>query len=159
MQSTVAFDSTSLFNFATVGRVGLLVNPFRERAFIVEQVRIEIENGLPGKPDPRVYKGSEWLQLTEATGASELRLLEIYRDTVFGRDRNQGEAETLAVCKERSWRCITDDHEALEVAKQHGIQALTTANVLSWLAAMGMLSGKDAKDIATELRRRGRPVD
>ena len=159
MQASFLFDATSLFNFAAVDRIGLLVVPFAGRAFIARAVESEILAGLPTKRDVRLYRDQTWLTVEDPRGAEELRYFAIYRQTVFGERRNQGEAQSLAIARVRCWRFVSDDVTAINVSERDGVQVMTTTDVLASLVAAQRLSSDTARKIAREMQHAGRPVD
>lgn len=158
LQAQFVFDSCSLINFVTVEAIGLLSGPFKGRAYIARAAEDELTAGtVLGRPDCITYKGLRWIERCEPEGAAELREFAIVH-RLLGTARNHGEAQSIAVCRQRSWRFISDDDDALSVAESRGVQVLTTTDILSMLVASGRLPAGRAADLAGDMERAGRPV-
>lgn len=120
---SIISNTTVLSNFAAVNKVELL-HQLYQRLYMPTAVYDEIRRGLDegyafynaliGHVYPLNDNG--WIHLTSVSGEVELRAL-----ARLPRKIHSGEAECLAIAKQRQWLLLTDDRAAREAAHAWGI--------------------------------------
>lgn len=151
-------DTTVFSNLAAVGRLALL----RERWTIVHMAQAvyqELQNGLAEGYTflaelerlitPLHVDG--WLKVVELDGTEELSL---YRK--MPTPLHEGEAESLAIAKQRGWSFLTDDKLARRVAGQIDVQVIGTLGILAQSVRRGTLQLEEANGLLGQMKVQAR---
>lgn len=98
---------------------------------------------------------SDWLAVTPLDTLDELRTFATWAERIGSGERDQGEASVFAVAELRSATAITDDREAVRVARTYGLDVHGTIWLLSGACRDGKLSEPAAGNLLDALRATG----
>lgn len=162
----VFFDTCTLSNFATIGRLEVLKVRYEYRARWTETIQYEVTRGLSVDPSLQYALNAGWLgDPVEVDGDRKaLREIENIRRGLGGSlsapMQHRGEAEIMYHLSHRepSGIFITDDRPALDFARNRGLFALDTAQVLTECFQQGEIGCPDAFDLLREMVQKGRGV-
>ena len=152
--TTAVADATVLISLSKIGNLELLEATF-EDVLVPDGVYAEVvERG-------RDEGYSDALAVDEATGAFlsvssipddlEERVADVRASSGLGR----GEAEAIVLARERTARCLTDDHAARTTADALGVPVGGTIYVLLEALASGLVSFDEYVSCLDELTDRG----
>lgn len=142
--TSVVSDTTALIVLAAQHRLDLFSRCF-ERVLLPEAVYPEWLAGDPGVEE--IVEQSSWL---EVVSVDELPLLVELRTLL-----DPGEAEALALARQRHLLLIVDEKKGRRVARLMGIQVLGVAGVLLMSVQRGILGPESAKQILVNAKERG----
>ena len=158
------FDTTVLSNFAAVGRLDLLRERYRGRAFTTLDVADELRKGVNAGyaylelvlADIDPADQESWIHVLVPQSISERRLR-----VRFDERLDAGEASCLALAVTRKLTLVTDDKAARQVAKTQAVPVTGTVGILIQLVRNGVLSLSKANALLTDmiLQRYRAPVD
>jgi len=158
------FDTTVLSNFAAVGRLDLLRERYRGRAFTTLDVADELRKGVKAgytylelalaDIDPEDQEN--WIRVLVPQSRSEHRLRARFDDRL-----DAGEASCLALAATRKLTLVTDDKAARQAAKNQAVPVAGTVGILIQLVRSSALSLSEANALLAELiqQRYRSPVD
>jgi uncharacterized protein len=137
---SIISNTTVLSNFAAIDQLGLLQELY-PLLYLPTAVYDEIRRGLDEgytfyRPlIDQVYPMHDdgWLQLTHVAGETELRHL-----GSLPRKIHVGEAECLAIARERGWLLLTDDRAARVLAQEWQIALSGTLGSLALMVEQGL---------------------
>lgn len=129
-------DTTLLSNFAHIQRPDLLRLALGGQAVTTATVLAELRLGVASGWVPRC----DWSWLTVVALNDEEQAQVAHYTAVL----DQGEAECLAVAKQRAWTFASDDLSARRLAQQEGVAVSGTLGVLQKLVAMHLLTLDEA---------------
>jgi predicted nucleic acid-binding protein len=129
---SIISNTTVLSNFAAINQLPLL-QQLHPRLYVPTAVYDEIRRGLDEGYAfsqsilNQIYPFHDhgWIHLTSATGENELRYLGQLPPKIHA-----GEAECLAIAKERGWLLLTDDRAARKIARAEHIALSGTLGCL-----------------------------
>lgn len=158
------FNTTALSNFAAAGRLDLLVNRYRRRAFTTIEVGDELRRGFQAG---YTYLEAAWEQIETLNPAGWLRLLtpenavELRLRAEFDERLGPGEASCLALAISRQLTFVTDDLAARRLAQARNVQLTGTLGILVALIRDKTLPLAEGNEILVVMTQRGyrSPVD
>jgi predicted nucleic acid-binding protein len=162
----VYFDTCTLSNFASVGRLEILEIRYGHRARWTETIAYEVQRGRSVDPSLRQVLEAHWLgEPLEIDGDRDaLREIENIRRGLGGLQidpmQHRGEAEIMYHLgrREPSGIFVTDDRPALDFARNRGLFALDTSQVLAECFQQGEIGCPDAFDLLKEMYLKNRGV-
>jgi predicted nucleic acid-binding protein len=140
-------DTTLLGNFAHVQRPDLLQAALGSNAVTTAAVLAELRAGVSMGWVPRC----DWSWLTVVALNDEEQAQAAHYTAVL----DQGEAECLAVAKQRAWVFASDDLAARRPAQHEGLAVTGTLGVLQKLVAMHLLKVDEADALLAVMVGRG----
>ncbi len=160
------FDTCTLSNFATVGRLDLLERRCGNRARWTETVRYEVSRGLSRQPYLQQVLDAGWLGTPVEVGGDpkELEEIERIRRALGGGSgdhlRHLGEAEMFHHLENHDVYgvLVTDDRPALDFAGRRGIATMDTVRLLAECHAQGEIGCPAAFDLLVAMSTAGRGV-
>jgi predicted nucleic acid-binding protein len=118
VKEPVVTDSTCLIGLERIGHLDMLPALF-EPIFVPPEVHREFGTSLP------------WLTVEEPADPALVTALKMLVD--------DGEAEAIALARERVWRIILDDRQARSVARRLGISIIGTVGILMRAKRSGII--------------------
>ncbi|MEU0794811.1 hypothetical protein ABZ342_32515 [Amycolatopsis sp. NPDC005961] len=163
---SVIFDTNTLVNFAVVDRLDLLEVHYGYRALWTETVEVELQRGVSQEPKIRDILTANWLgdPVEILVTPDENREIDRIRRALGGTAslplQHLGEAEIIFYMENRAPGAIliTDDMPALDFAKNKGLTAINTANVLGECYSYSEIGCPHAYELLVEMRNKGRGV-
>lgn len=158
------FDTTTLSNFASTGRLDLLNTRYRGVAFTTVEVTGEPRRGVKAgysylehilqQIEPVDSEG--WLRILVPNSTAEHRL-----QSELDQFLDLGEASCLALAISRRMTLVTDDLAARRLAEKRGVPLSGTLGILIALVRHNAFSLKEANAMLTAMiqRRYRSPVD
>lgn len=147
-------DNTVLCNFAAIDQLAVLRDWLGDRGRWSEAVAAEAAKSAGHLPSLVQVENEGWLgQPISVTDQSSIIQIEGIRRHVFGGERTRplqhlGEAQTLWLLQNveefagAAW--VSDDQDSLIFARQQGVRALDTCDVMRHLVADGDLTAPSA---------------
>ena len=132
MKEPIIADSSCLIGLENVGRLDLLPALF-DPIWATPEVQREFGVAVP------------WLRVEAPVDAALVTALKMLVDS--------GEAEAIALARERGWRLILDDQRARKVAANLGVRLIGTVGVLVNARKAGILP--NVKAVLTNLEANG----
>ncbi|MGV9369807.1 hypothetical protein [Micromonospora tulbaghiae] len=159
-------DNTVLCNFAAVDRLDLLKSVLDERGRWTGAVAYEASRSANVLPALRRLTSEGWLgEAIEVTDESDIQQINRIRRAVFGGTDDEplqhlGEAETCYVIEHwpefvGSW-WISDDREALRLARFRGITTRETIDLVSMAVLNGDLRTREGFELMQAMSQQGR---
>jgi predicted nucleic acid-binding protein len=151
-------DAMSLSHFARADRLDvfrdLLVG---KECWTTQVVLEEVRRGAAAHPALNDVLAADWLKIAQLDTLDEIMHFTQWADRLGSGERDLGEASVFAVTELRSGTAITDDREAVRVARNFGLDVHGTIWLLAGACRDGKLSVPAAGNLiealrATELR-------
>ena len=125
----ILFDTCVLSNFALAGALGILEGLYRNKAYIIDIVSIEILRGIQSglaqlETIPKAVQAG-WLKETGLRSGMERGLFETLSVSL-----GLGEASSIAIAKRRGFRFASDDRVARAEAVRLGVPLTGTVGIL-----------------------------
>lgn len=154
---SVISNTTVLSNFAAIDQLSLLRELY-PRLYLPTAVYDEIRRGQDegyifyGSLIDQVYPIHDdgWLHLTHVAGETELRHL-----GSLPRKIHAGEAECLAIARERGWLLLTDDRAARKIAEAWQIALSGTLGSLVLMAEQDLCPLRQANLYLSQMIQQG----
>jgi predicted nucleic acid-binding protein len=148
------FDTTVLSNFAAVGRLDLLRDRYRGRAFTTLDVADELRKGVNAAyaylelvlADIDSADQESWIQVLVPQSTSERRLRARFDERL-----DAGEASCLALAVTRRLTCVTDDKAARHEATTETVPVTGTVGILIQLVRTDALSLPEANALLADM--------
>jgi predicted nucleic acid-binding protein len=120
--AVLVFDSAPLSCFARARKLPLLeqLTEGYERV-TTRAVLDELSQGVSDYPELRSVSTLEWLQVEPVDGLDELRLFAQYAQRLGSDKHNVGEASVLAWAERHGAIAFTDDHVAVQLARERQV--------------------------------------
>ncbi|MDF5754455.1 DUF3368 domain-containing protein [Spongiactinospora sp. TRM90649] len=135
----LVFDATCLSHFARAERLDVLRDLLvGENCLTTSIIRDELRTGLDKHPLLRHILDADWLGVERLESIEELRSLVAWQQRIGSSQRNLGEASVFCVAETSGAIAITDDREAVAVARSYGLEVHGTV----WLLAIACREGK-----------------
>ena len=149
MVDAFAFDAGPLSNFARTGRLDTLRAICGDaRCFVTDDVRQELQRGADAYPSLLLALNADWLESVNLGMLEEITAFAEYTRVLGStRDRDVGEASTLAWAEAHKAVAIVDDQAAANAARQRHVEAHGTL----WLVVRGLKAGALNEDEAVHL--------
>ena len=131
-----AFDSSPLSCFARAGGMDLLRAICSDvRCVVTEAVRHELRRGMASQPAVRAALEADWIERVRVDGLAELSAFAEYARLLgSARERDVGEAATLAWAETHDAIAIIDERAAVRAARQRKVEHHGTL----WLVVRGL---------------------
>lgn len=125
----IVIDTCVISNFALAGAIGILERLYRNKAYIIAIVSVEILRGIQSgharlEAIPKAVRAG-WLKETGLRSGKERGLFE-----TLSVSRGLGEASSLAVAKSRDFVFASDDRLARAEAARLGVPLTGTLGIL-----------------------------
>lgn len=154
---SIISNTTVLANFATISQLPLL-QQLHPRLYMPTAVYDEIRRGLDEGYTfsqsilNQIYPihNHGWIHLTNVTSDNELRYLGQLPSKIHA-----GEAECLAIAKERGWLLLTDDRAARNIAKTNHITLSGTLGCLVLMVEQAICPLTEANHHLLEMIQQG----
>lgn len=139
---TIIFDNTVLSNFALAQSFYLLRRLYEGRAFICSAVQQEVQAGIESgwkypqlRSRTRLQAVSQaiaegWLKFPNNDVESSDEVVELRLALEYGQRLGAGEAEAMAIARNRGWVLATDDREARRFAQERGVRLTGSLGIL-----------------------------
>lgn len=133
----IVFDTCVISNFALAGALGIPESLYRNKAYIIDIVSVEIMRGIQSgharlEAIPKAVQAG-WLKETGLRSGQEKELFE-----TLSVSRGLGEASSLAVAKSRGFVFASDDRMARAEAARLGVSLTGTVGILLKAAREGV---------------------
>jgi predicted nucleic acid-binding protein len=152
----LVLDAMPLIHFGRADRLDVLRVLLVEKDCWTTQVVLEeLRRGADAHPELTGVDVSDWLAVAPMDTLDELRSFATWSGRIGSGDRDQGEASVFAVAELRSGTAITDDREAVRVARTYGLDVHGTIWLLSGACRDGKLSEPAAGNLLDALRATG----
>jgi predicted nucleic acid-binding protein len=149
-------DAMCLSHFARAERLDVLRDLLVDKECWTTHVVIEeLNQGATAHPALRAVLAGDWLQVARLDTLDEIKLFAIWVSRLGSGERDLGEASVFAAAELRSATAITDDQEAVRVARTYGLDVHGTIWVLAGACRNGKLSEPAAGNLVDALRVTG----
>ena len=126
-------NSSLLIALSAIGRLELLSRRFPEGILIPQAVWREVVETGKGQPGAKKVASAKWITVCEVEDKDCVTLLR--------RELDEGEAEAIALCREREIEVILlDEKDARRGARRLGLAVLGTVGVLIWAKRVGLIT-------------------
>lgn len=145
----IVSNSTPLIALSRIGRLDVLRDLFEE-IMVPAEVYDELVVKGKDRPGSEVIAGADWIrpQMVKDTNlAADLR----------SRGLGRGESEAVALARETSSICLTDDLAAIAAAKSLGVTVRRTLNMLLAAKAKGFVPS--LREVMDSLRKNSFWID
>ncbi|NUT52223.1 MAG: hypothetical protein HOV94_33750 [Saccharothrix sp.] len=137
--SKLVFDAMVLNHFARAERLDVLADLLLDcDCLTTEVVRAELREGAAVHPVLEDALGLEWLDVVPLDSIDELIAFTTWVERIGSGARDRGEASVFAAAELTGAVAISDDREAVRVARHHGLDVHGTL----WLLARACRDGK-----------------
>jgi predicted nucleic acid-binding protein len=141
-------DAMCMSHFARADRLDVLRDLLVDKECWTTQVVIEeVSRGVAAHPALDDVLAADWLMTAQLDTLNEITRFALWADRLGSGERDLGEASVFAVAELRSGTAITDDQEAVRVARTYGLDVHGTI----WLLAGACRDGKLALPAAGNL--------
>lgn len=138
-RSTLVFDAMMLNHFARAERLDVLADLLLDHdCLTTEVVREELRQGATVHPSIAGALDLEWLGVVPLDSIEALTTFAAWVDRIGSGTRDRGEASVFAAAELSRAVAISDDQEAVRVARHHGLEVHGTL----WLLARACRDGK-----------------
>jgi predicted nucleic acid-binding protein len=150
------FDAMCLSHSARADRLDVLRDLLDGREYWTTQVVLdEVSRGVAAHLALNDVLAADWLKIAQLDTLDEIRQFALWADRVGSGERDLGEASVFAVAELRSGTAITDDQEAVRVARTYGLDVHGTIWLLARACRDGKLSEPAAGNLIDALRATG----
>lgn len=126
-------NSSVLIALSRIGQLDLLPRRFPDGILIPQAVWREVVETGKGRPGAMEIGAASWIAVSEVRDKSMVSLLR--------KELDEGEAEAIALCREKQGRIILlDEKEARQAARRLGLAVLGTVGVLIWAKQAGHIA-------------------
>ena len=115
----------------------------------------ELNRGVMAHPTLAAVAAQDWLKVARLDSLDEMTLFATWARRVGSGDRDLGEASVFAVAESRAAIAITDDRNAVRVARTYGINVHGTIWILAGACQTGKLAEQAAGNLIDVLRSTG----
>jgi predicted nucleic acid-binding protein len=152
----LVLDAMLLIHFGRAERLDVLRNLLVDKECWTTQVVLEeVRQGAAAYPQLPDVDAGEWLGVAQLDTFEEIALFAAWARRIGSGERDRGEASVFAVAELRSATAITDDQEAVRVARTYGLDVHGTIWLLSGACRDGKLSEPAAGNLLDALRATG----
>jgi predicted nucleic acid-binding protein len=149
-------DAMCLIHFGRAERLDVLRDLLVGKECWTTQVVLEeLRQGSAAHPELADVDTGDWLRVAPLDTVKEITLFALWAGRVGSGDRDRGEASVFALAELRSATAITDDQEAVRVARFHGLHVHGTIWLLAGACRDGKLSEPAAVNLIDALRATG----
>jgi predicted nucleic acid-binding protein len=152
----LVLDAMPLIHFGRAERLDVLRDLLIEKACWTTQVVLEeLHHGSATHPELTDVDVGDWLAVAQLDTLDEITLFATWAGRIGSNERDRGEASVFAVAELRSATAVTDDQEAVRVARSYGLDVHGTIWLLSGACRDGKLSESAAGNLLDALRATG----
>jgi predicted nucleic acid-binding protein len=152
----VVLDAMPLIHFGRAERLDVLRDLLVDKECWTTRVVLEeLRQGAAAHPELTNVDAGDWLGVAQLDTFVEIALFATWAGRIGSGDRDRGEASVFAVAELRSATAITDDQEAVRVARTYGLDVHGTIWLLSGACRDGKLSEPAAGNLLDALRATG----
>ncbi|GAA3449722.1 hypothetical protein [Dactylosporangium matsuzakiense] len=150
------FDSMCLSGFSGADRLDVLRDLLVDRdCWTTAVVRSELDDGAGKHPHLRQALAIDWMQIATLDALDDLRTFVKWAERLGSGQHGLGEASVLAAAELRGGVAITDDRDAVKVARKHRAEVHGTIWLLAELCKDGKLNEGTAGGLIDALRAEG----
>jgi predicted nucleic acid-binding protein len=151
-----ALDAMCLSHFARADRLDVLRDLLVDKECWTTQVVLdEVSRGVAAHPALNDVLAADWLKIAHLDTLNEIRHFTLWADRLGSGERDLGEASVFTVAELRSGTAITDDQDAVRVARTYGLDVHGTIWLLAGACRAGKLSVPAAGNLIDALRATG----
>ncbi|WP_433515741.1 hypothetical protein ACQP2T_09175 [Nonomuraea sp. CA-143628] len=149
----LVFDATCLSHFCRAERFDVLRDLLLGSTCLTTHVvREEIRQGLTIYPALRSALDADWLGIARLDSFEELQCFARWVRRIGSSDRDRGEASVFSAAELSGGIAITDDREAVQVGRTHGLKVHGTIWLLANARRDGKLTDVSAGNLIDALR-------
>jgi predicted nucleic acid-binding protein len=149
-------DAMCLIHFGRAERLDVLRDLLVDKECWTTQVVVEeLRQGSTAHPELTGVDTGDWLRVAQLDTLDEITLFALWVSRIGCDERDRGEASVFALAELRSATAITDDQEAVRVARAHGLDVHGTVWLLAGACRDGKLSEPAAGNLVDALRATG----
>jgi predicted nucleic acid-binding protein len=153
ISQVLVLDAMLLIHFGRAERLDVLRDLLVDKECWTTRVVLEeVRQGAAAHPQMPDVDAGEWLGVAQLDTFEEIALFAAWARRIGSGERDRGEASVFAVAELRSATAITDDQEAVRVARTYGLDAHGTIWLLSGACRDGKLSEPAAGNLLDALR-------
>jgi predicted nucleic acid-binding protein len=140
VNSVLVLDATCLSHFARAERLDVLRDLLVDKECWTTRVVLEeVRHGVTLHPALNEVLAADWFKIAQLDTLDEVSHFALWVTRIGSGERDLGEASVFAAAELRSATAVTDDLEAVRVARTYGLD--THGN---HMAACGRLPGRQA---------------
>lgn len=152
----LVLDAMQLSHFGRADRLDVLRALLVDKDCWTTQVVIEeLRRGADAYPGLSQVDAWDWLSVAQLDTLEELRAFVTWAERIGSGERDRGEASVFAVAELRSGAAVSDDREAVRVARTYGLDVHGTIWLLAGACKEGKLSLPAAGNLVDALRATG----
>lgn len=156
VRSVWVLDAMSLIHFGRAERLDVLRDLLVDKECWTTQVVLEeLSQGAAVHPELTSVDTSDWLNVAQLDTLDEIRLFALWVSRIGSGERDRGEASVFAIAELHSATAITDDQEAVRVARTYSLDVHGTIWLLAGACRDGKLSERAAGNLIDALRATG----
>jgi predicted nucleic acid-binding protein len=149
-------DGTCLSHFARAERLDVLRDLLVDKECWTTRVVLEeLDKGVAEYPALQGVRAGDWLKVAELGTLDEIQLFASWVGRTGSGERDLGEASVFAAAELHGATAITDDREAVRVARTYGLDVHGTIWLLAGACRDGKLSEPAAGNLIDALRSTG----
>jgi len=149
-------DAMCLSHFARADRLDVLRDLLVEKECWTTQVVLEeVSRGVAAHPALNDVLTADWFRIAQLDTLNEIRHFALWADRIGSGERDLGEVSVFVAAELRSGTAITDDQEAVRVARTYGLDVHGTIWLLAGACRDGKLSVSAAGNLIDALRATG----
>jgi predicted nucleic acid-binding protein len=154
--SARVLDAMCLIHFGRAERLDVLRDLLvGKECWTTQVVLAELKQGAADRPALRSAAVGDWVKVAQLDTLEEIRLFALWVGRLGSGERDLGEASVFAAAELRSATAITDDQEAVRVARTYGLDVHGTIWLLADACRDGKLSEPAAGNLIDALRATG----
>jgi predicted nucleic acid-binding protein len=152
----LVLDAMCLSHFARAERLDVLRDLLVDKECWTTRVVLEeVRRGVTAHPVLNEVLAADWFQIAQLDTLDEISGFVRWVDRIGSGERDLGEASVFAAAELRSATAITDDQEAVRVARTYGLDTHGTIWLLAGSCRDGKLSEPAAGNLIDALRTTG----
>ncbi len=149
-------DAMCLIHFGRAERLDVLRDLLVDKECWTTQVVLEeLNQGAVAHPELTDVDTGDWLNVAQLDTLDEIGLFALWVSRIGSGERDRGEASVFAVAELHSATAITDDQEAVRLARTYGLNVHGTIWLLAGVCRDGKLSEPAAGNLVDALRVTG----
>lgn len=149
-------DAMCLIHFGRAERLDVLRDLLVGKECWTTQVVLEeLHQGAVTHPELTDVDTGDWLKVAQLDTLEEIRLFALWVSRIGSGERDRGEASVFAFAELRSATAITDDQEAVRVARTYGLDVHGSIWLLAGFCRDGKVTEPAAGNLVDALRATG----
>jgi predicted nucleic acid-binding protein len=156
VNSALVFDATCLSHFARAERLDVLRDLLVDKECWTTRVVLEeVRHGVTAHPALNEVLAADWFKIAQLDTLDEISHFARWAGRVGSGERDLGEASVFAAAELCSATAVTDDQEAVRVARSYGLDTHGTIWLLAGACRDGKLSEPAVGNLIDALRATG----